>query len=206
MKTWDLDLVAFFENYRLETGKLTQVQAMGLTTIMDFVENDIELRADLRHVAYVMATIKHETSDSWVPIREHGGSRYWRKYSPGTFLGNAVGNTEPGDGERYSARGYCPIRGRRAHRELGEAIGVGDKFERHPELVNEPKYAWDIISVGMRYGLFTGKKLSDYIALEKCNYKKCRKIINGRDNWKLVAAHAEKLELILRSSFRLELA
>jgi putative chitinase len=52
-----------------------------------------------------------------------------------------LGNTHPGDGERYKGRGYIQITGRNNYAALGKALGVD--FIDHPELVAEPQYAAD---------------------------------------------------------------
>ena len=52
----------------------------------------------------------------------------------------------------------------------------------------------------MRKGLFTGKKLSDYISRSGCDYKQARRIINGVDRASLIADYAVTLEDVLRAS------
>jgi hypothetical protein len=53
---------------------------------------------------------------------------------------------------------------------------------------------------GMRRGLFTGKKLSDYIDGDRCDYKNARRIINGLDKWELIQQYAQTLEPTLRAA------
>ena len=70
-----------------------------------------------------------------------------------------------------------------------------------PEQALRPQIAYGIMSVGMRKGLFTGKKLSDYISRGGgCDYKQARRIINGLDRASLIADYAATLEDILRAS------
>jgi len=69
-----------------------------------------------------------------------------------------------------------------------------------PEQALRPAIAYRIMSVGMRKGLFTGKKLSDYINANGCDYKSARQIINGLDQWELIKGYAETLESVLRSA------
>jgi hypothetical protein len=52
----------------------------------------------------------------------------------------------------------------------------------------------------MHGGLFTGKKLSDYITASKTDYVNARKIINGTDKAALIAGYAKQFEQILRDS------
>jgi hypothetical protein len=54
--------------------------------------------------------------------------------------------------------------------------------------------------VGCLEGLFTGKKLSDYINGRKKNYKLARRVVNGNDRASLIAGYARKFEKALKKS------
>lgn len=54
---------------------------------------------------------------------------------------------------------------------------------------------WD-----MKEGIFTGKKLSDYISAAGIDYVEARKIINGSDQQQLIVGYARKFESILRKT------
>jgi hypothetical protein len=60
--------------------------------------------------------------------------------------------------------------------------------------------SYRIMSFGMRNGKFTGKKLSDYINGDKCDYKNARRIINPDKNGDLIKGYAETLEKIMRAA------
>lgn len=60
--------------------------------------------------------------------------------------------------------------------------------------------AYRFMSVGMREGLFTGKKLGDYIDAQHCDYENARRIINGIDQAELIAGYAQTLEGFVRAS------
>jgi len=51
----------------------------------------------------------------------------------------------------------------------------------------------------MKDGIFTGKKLSDYISSAGVDYE-ARRIINGSDKQQLIAGYARKFESILRKT------
>jgi hypothetical protein len=53
------------------------------------------------------------------------------------------------------------------------------------------------MKIGMEKGLYTGKKLSDYINQSRCDYVQSRRIINGMDRAKLIADYAVFFETIL---------
>ena len=64
--------------------------------------------------------------------------------------------------------------------------------------VVRPAIAYPIMSVGMRKGLFTGKKLGDYIGSSGCDYRNARRIINGVDQAARIAEYATTIEAVLR--------
>lgn len=192
----------FFLAYRLAfpiPAKLTQSQVDGLTTLLTFIESD-ESITDLRHAAYMLATVKHECADKWQPITEYGNRSYFDKYEPNTPIGKRLGNVNVGDGYRYRGRGYVQITGRANYDRLSGVLGIAKAFLLDPDIVLKPSYAYSIMSAGMRFGLFTGKRLSDYISDDKCDYISARKIINGLDRAALIADYAQKLESVLRLS------
>ncbi len=95
------------------------------------------------------------------------------------------------------------ITGRANYARLTTALGLGPEanLQQDPEHTLRPAIAYGIMSVGMRKGLFTGKKLSDYISRAGgCDYKQARRIINGQDRAALIADYAVTLEDILRAS------
>ena len=190
---------AFFSAYRFKVGRLTQSQVDGLDSILESFENDPDL-TDLRHAAYMLATIKLECADTWQPIVERGGPAYLSKYEPGMKLGVELGNTKTGDSQLFLGRGYVMITGRANYLRLGSALGLGNELIINPARALEPRVAYRIMSAGMRNGLFTGRKLSQYIAGTTCDYKGARRIINGQDKAETIAAFAQAFEAALRSS------
>ncbi len=111
-----------------------------------------------------------------------------------------LSNTEAGDGLRFKGRGYVQITGRGNYSKLGAALGLGKAFVNQPALVLEPLNAYRIMSLGMRSGLFTGKKLATYINDAGSDYVGARRIINGQDKAVEIAAMADKLETALTRS------
>jgi hypothetical protein len=83
-------------------------------------------------------------------------------------------------------------------KELGLAPDAD--LVQDPEQALRPAIAYQIMSVGMRKGLFTGKKLGDYISASGCDYKNARRIINGVDQAALIAQYAGTIEGILRAA------
>jgi len=130
-------------------------------------------------MAYVLATAYHETAHTMKPINEMGGDKYLRskKYWP------------------YIGRGYVQITWKVNYEKAGKVLGVD--FVSKPELLLKPEYAAPIIIAGMVEGWFTGKKLADYITLQKSDFKNARQIVNKMDRAELIAGYAKQYDKAL---------
>ena len=84
------------------------------------------------------------------------------------------------------------------YKKLGQHLNMGDKLYKNPNLALDGNIGADIIVVGMKEGLFTGKKLSSYINGSSTDYANARRIINGTDKMDTIAAIARKFEAALR--------
>jgi hypothetical protein len=197
----NIDHGAFFNGYREAYGRPSQPVLAGIELLGGHMRQDPDL-TDLRWAAYMLATVKHECANKWLPITEYGPRRYFDKYETGTPLGQRLGNTEPGDGWRYRGRGYVQITGRANYARLSKELGLppGEDLVADPDHALRPEIAYRIMSVGMRKGLFTGKKLSDYINGGGCDYRNARRIINGLDCCDVIGEYATRLEQVLRAS------
>ena len=133
-------------------------------------------------LAYVLATAYHETAHTMKPVREYGGETYLKskKYYP------------------YVGMGYVQLTWDYNYKKASSKLGVD--FMKNPRLLLEPKYAVKILLVGMKEGWFTGKKLSDYITLQKSDYLNARRIINGVDRAKDISDLAVVYENDLKLS------
>jgi len=193
------DHQAFVASYESMFDRLTASQYQGMDQLLGFIEMDPEIN-DVRWVAYMLATVKHECANTFMPITERGADSYFAKYERPSAVSVRLGNTEEGDGLRFKGRGYVQITGRANYARLGQSLGMGHAFVRQPALVLEPVSAYRIMSQGMRAGLFTGKKLAGVITANGCDYVEARRIINGQDKAADIAGMAGKLEAALAGS------
>jgi hypothetical protein len=184
-----IDRKKFFDGYRANFGGLKQSQVDGLERLLGFIE--VDHWQDVRHVAYLLATVKHECADQWQPINEFASGKAYEGRRD-------LGNTQAGDGVRYKGRGYVQITGRANYERFGELLH--QPLVSNPALALDPKISYQIASLGMKTGLFTSKKLSDYINERICYYDQARRIINRMDKAALIAGYAVKLEKILKSA------
>jgi putative chitinase len=189
-----------FEAYVNSFGHaiVSPAQTAGAGRLLGLVAADPDV-TDLRWVAYMLATVKHECAETWEPITERGAMSYFNKYEPGTEIGARLGNTQPGDGFRYRGRGYVQITGRTNYGRLSAILGLGNQLVTTPEMALVPDVAYRIMSAGMRRGLFTGKKLPDYIHGDTCDYLNARRIINGLDRAEKIRDYAAGIEAVLRA-------
>ncbi|WP_353572141.1 hypothetical protein [Candidatus Albibeggiatoa sp. nov. BB20] len=188
---------AFFDSYRLHFGKLHQDQVDGLNNVLEAFAED-PLLTEIPHAAYMLATVYHETAQTFQPIYERGRRDYFRKYE------GRYGNNRSGDGFRYRGRGYVQLTFRNNYLRATEALN--QLSERYPEPIDlvtdpdlalDPQIASDIMLIGMREGWFTGRKLTSYLNNSKIDYINARKIINGLDHALEISDHAVKFENIL---------
>lgn len=165
---------------------LNAAQKEGIIALLGFLQADGKI-TDLRHAAYMLATVKHECAGTWQPIEENGKG-----------AGKAYGKVDNVTGKAYYGRGYVQLTWKDNYREIGAALGL-DLVNR-PELALQSDTAYRIMSYGMRNGAFTGVGLNRYIHGGVCDYLNARKIINGTDCAEKIAAYASTIEEILKEA------
>lgn len=171
-------------------GSLNQDQVDGNNAILEYWETMWELAPpiDLRHLAYILATTKHETASTMQPIEEYGKGS-----------GKNYGKPDPETKQTYYGRGYVQLTWRdnyaRATQKL--ALEGEDDLEWHASRALDPDIARQVIFAGMAEGWFTGKYLAQYFSSTKDDPKNARQIVNGNDKDKEIAdIHAKFLSAL----------
>lgn len=217
------DRKKFFDGYREAFGPLSVIEVKGLSSLLDFIEADPHVDL-IPEAAYLLATPKHETADTFHPIHEYGGKAYFvKRYGGQTRKGKELGNDTPDEGYYYAGKGYPQTTGesnyekaevalRREYPELvadferrtGKVfdLTIGDQPDDlgDPANMMDPAIAYATMSYGMRTGMFTGRKLGEFINRSETDYKNARKTVNGMDKAQTIATYAVKFEKILRSA------
>lgn len=171
-----IDRKTFFDGMRqIFGGSLTAGQVDGLTRILDEWERRGLTR--IQYLAYMLATVKLETAGTMQPIREMGGEKYLRskKYYP------------------WVGEGLVQVTWEKNARKFG-ATAPG-------QLMTWPLCLVPLFD-GMLKGMFTGKKLSDFLDGHPPDFLHARRIINGMDRAADIAGSAEAIFAVLRNSLQ----
>lgn len=172
-----MDKAKFFAGLRSrESGvfgtSLSQPQVEGVARIVDEGQSR---GMQLRQLAYVLATAYHETGAKMQPVREAGGEKYLRSKPYYPWVGE----------------GLVQVTWEANARKFGASA---------PGQLMEWPVATRAIFDGMSKGMFTGKRLADYIAGDRVDYVGARRIVNGMDKASLIAGHAKAFETALRAA------
>ncbi len=154
--------IHFYNTVREAFGNLTNNQVKSISAKLDFMESDTHI-TDIKDFAYMLATVKHETADTYLPIEEYGKGR-----------GRIYGIADVVTGKVYFGRGDVQLTWKKNYIKIDKELG--SDIVNHPEKALDPPLAYLIMSYGMRAGLFTGKKLDDYINEQDTNYTQARKL------------------------------
>lgn len=169
----------FFDDVRakLFAGTLTQSQVDGINAVLDEWEN--RKLTDLRWLAYMLATDKHETNATMQAVREaYWLSEDWRRvhlrYWP------------------FYGRGLVQLTWEANYRTMGDFLKLD--LVANPDLALELPHAVTIMFEGMLraetgVGDFTGHSLEMYFNEAKDDPVGARRIINGTDKARLIAGY-----------------
>lgn len=159
-------------------GSLTPQQVDGLSKILDYWEKNYSGR-DIRFLAYILATVFHETAHTMQPVEEYGGKKYLKSkpYYP------------------WYGRGLVQI----TWEDNYKKFGITD-----PKQALEWPVALKVLFEGMIHGKFSGHRLSQYFSESTEKPKEARKIVNGTDKAGLISDYYTAFLGALRPSLKAE--
>jgi predicted chitinase len=176
------DASAFYSQWREGFGPLSQNEVEGINALL--AEMEARGWTDKRWWAYLLATAWHETASTMQPIAEYGKGK-----------GKPYGKTDPVTGQAYYGRGFVQLTWKENYQRMRDLLDLD--LVRKPDLALVPIPAAQIMALGMEQGTFTGKSLGDYFDGDTNDPINARRIVNGTDKAKLIAAyHAKALEAV----------
>lgn len=159
-----MNRIIFYEYVRNAPfgGRITPAQREGLDKILEYWDD--QGHTDDRWLAYMLATVFHETAATMQPVEEMGGKKYLQSkpYYP------------------WYGRGLVQITWEENYKKFG--------ISRATDALKWP-VALDIMFRGMVDGMFTGRSLGQFFNSRKNDPIGARKIINGTDKAKLIAGY-----------------
>ncbi len=187
-----MDRKFFFDYIRIQlfAGKLSQKQVNGLTAILDEWEKNYSQYSN-KWLAYMLATVHHETDKSMQPIEEY---KKGKQYAYGKTLKlktDKLGQHIPYTNTKvlFYGRGFVQLTWYENYERIGQKLNLD--LIHHPERVLELPTAIEILFKGMMNGWFTGVSLSKFLDAQKSDWVNARKIINGLDKAKAIADYAK---------------
>jgi peptidoglycan hydrolase-like protein with peptidoglycan-binding domain len=128
-------------------------------------------------IAYVLATVQHETNNTFKPVREaYWLTEDWRRRNLTRYY-------------PYYGRGYVQLTWDYNYKKYGDVIGIN--LLDDPDKIMDPNIALFILVDGMSKGRFTGKKLGTYVNASQTNFVGARVVVNDHDKDRLIADYAE---------------
>lgn len=193
-----MDMTTFFAYARRAPfgGRLSQGQIDGMNALFRCWQSHKIAGSDSnRLLAYILASVFHETAGRMLPVRETLASTdagaiaaLDRAYKAGR-LGQV---SEPywrkgADKKSWFGRGVIQLTHKENYQKLGKRIGVD--LVGNPSLALDVDISAEIAIVGMLEGLFTGRKLTEFFNLKKDDPIGARTVVNGTDKAKLIAGY-----------------
>ena len=189
------DRKVYFDHVREELfgAAMSQENVDGQNVLLGLWESEATgtPMEDIRWLAYILASVYHETAHKMWPLEEFGqGSGY------------EYGKEDPETGQKYFGRGLIQITWRENYSKMSKLLSLVDDrdLEWHANVALDSLISARITFRGMAEGIFTGKKLGDYFNDAEDDPIGARAIVNDADRATEIAGyHAEFLIALERS-------
>lgn len=181
---------------------LSESQRNGTRDVIDYWLKHFP-KGDRRWLAYILATVYHETGELMVPVREgfKKTDAEARQHVRNMFIRGRISQdyAKPVNGVSYFGRGRVQNTFFDNYRKLARRFGKD--FVNEPSLLLDSRTDAEVTVVGHVEGLWTKFQLSDFIKGEKCDYFHARQIVNKLDKASKIEAHAKAFERAIALSF-----
>lgn len=157
-----IDRTSFFKALKPSLfSKLSGLQVQGMEAVLD--EWESQGYKDIRWLAYVYATIYHETAQTMRPIKEKGGEKYLKSkpYYP------------------YYGRDFVQTTWKHNYETVKSFTGVD--VVSNPDLISSLPMAAKVALHFMANGWYTGVGFKKYFNSTTEDPLNARRIINGTD-------------------------
>ncbi|QKD02719.1 M15 family peptidase [Mesorhizobium loti R88b] len=182
-------------------GALSKAQVAGMEDVLN-VRDRLYPSCDDRWLAYILATVYHETGRRMVPVREGFASTDDGAIAAVTRLFNEgkirVNYAIPVNGVSYFGRGRVQNTWLANYRKLETRFQ--QPFVNNPGLlISRPDIDAEVTVTGHVEGIWTGRKLSDFINNAGCDYTGARSIVSS-DRAGDIAGYAVNFENAIRAA------
>jgi len=183
-----IDRKVFFKQYRQRLDShLTEDEVASIEAFLYMLEDDDRIPT-VQEKAYVLATVFHETNQTFMPVKEaYWLPERWRernlRYYP------------------WYGRGFVQLTWEANYRKMTQKLGFD--LLTNPNKAMDFVVAYHILVVGMVDGDFTGHALADFWeGPDQYDYAGARRIVNGTDKQHKIAGYAYEFEDILDASLK----
>lgn len=167
---------------------LSNKVAKDIDRFFSFIENDPNWQT-LEQINNFIIQVGWETAWKFAPIQEIRSNRkdkvkelqdrYW-------YTG-------------FYGRGYLQITWRKNYETLSKLVDI-DLVKNPDLLIKDASISYRCAALGFQEGLFTGKKISDYINRHSVDYYNARRVVNGLDKAKQIEKYCLYFIHVLNAS------
>jgi hypothetical protein len=152
----------------------------GYTSLIIDTANDAGVLRN--QLAYILGTAYWETAKTMEPVKEaYWLSENWRRNNLRYYP--------------WYGRGFVQLTWEANYKKASKKLSTD--LISNPNRVMEPEISAQILVQGSMEGWFTGKKIGDYITLNRSDFVGARRVINGTDKAKTIAKIARKYDALL---------
>jgi predicted chitinase len=129
-------------------------------------------------IAYVLATTKWETAQTFRPVEE----AFWLK--------KAESYRKKLKYYPFYGRGYVQLTWKNNYQSYGDILDL--PMVSTPSIALDPQVALFVLVHGFKVGTFTGRKITDFIDEQATDFVRARRCINGTDKSQEIAELAQE--------------